>query len=122
MIGHIEHLHPTLQVKRVVEMERSPHTDVLLESAEASNKIAWRVSLGIALRHTKGWTDSVHPAVEDAASGQSVPVQVKWPLRNKIHPAVVGVAGDGVEEEVTGKVDRKAGPCQYPPIDSPASE
>ena len=65
MIAYVEHLRTNLQVKRIMELERSANADVLLESAEASNKITWRISLSIPLRgKAKGWIDSIDPPLK----------------------------------------------------------
>ena len=122
MIGHVEHLRTNLEVQRVMELERTANTGVPLQSAEASNQVAWCVSLGIPLRHAKGWIGRVGAAVEDAAPGKSGTVQIQRLLRSEVHTARVGVAGNRVEEEVTAKVDRKTCSGQHPAIDSPTSQ
>jgi hypothetical protein len=67
MVSYVEHLRAYLHVQRVVEVKATSHADVLLESAEASNKIAWCVSLGIALGQAERGIGGVDPTVEDAA-------------------------------------------------------
>src|ERR1700722_2585213 len=122
MIGDVIHLSRSLQIQRVVEMERSPHGGVSLVSAETSNKIACCVSLFIALRKGKGRICSVRTPIEDAASRKSGTVQVEWPLRTEVNTARVGAASNRVEKEVTREVDRETCSRQHSGVNSPAAE